>query len=109
MKARKLKACKLKAYKPEKLVAVSRFREFFPTLPFGIQRDVYRRIEVLLEEENRWCDKGNYKHIAQILTSIALTERAKKRRSTSYPSRCGKCLRRRPSRNWRGTDVSCSL
>ena len=36
-----MKALKLKAYKPEKLVAVSRFREFFPNLPFGVQRDVY--------------------------------------------------------------------
>ena len=64
----------LKKYEPEALVAISRYRAYFPTLQAEIQRDVYRRMHVLLEEEKRWCDKGNYKHIAQILTSIALYE-----------------------------------
>ncbi len=30
------------------------------------------RIRELIEEEKAYCDKGNYKHMAQILTSIAL-------------------------------------
>ncbi len=64
----------MKAYRPEKLVAVSRYRKYFPTLPAEIRRDVHDRMRVLLEEEKRWCDKGNYRHIAQILTSIALYE-----------------------------------
>ena len=64
----------MKKYEPEALVASSRYRVYFPTLPVEIQRDVYSRMRVLLEEEKRWCDKGNYKHIAQILTSIALYE-----------------------------------
>ncbi|MCR5565897.1 MAG: hypothetical protein K6F61_03535, partial [Clostridiales bacterium] len=29
-------------------------------------------MRILLLEEQQYCDKGNYKHIAQILTSIAL-------------------------------------
>ena len=64
----------MKAYRPEKLVAISRYRKYFPTLPVEIRKDVYSRMHVLLEEEKRWCDKGNYKHIAQICTSIALYE-----------------------------------
>ena len=28
----------------------------------------------LIEEEKEYCDKGNYSHMAQILTSIALYE-----------------------------------
>ena len=32
----------------------------------------------LLEEEKKYCDKGNYKHMAQILTSIALYETLQK-------------------------------
>lgn len=28
----------------------------------------------LIEEEKEYCDDGNYKHMAQILTSIALYE-----------------------------------
>lgn len=64
----------MKAYKPEKLVAISRYGKYFPTLPAEIRREVYSRMRVLLEGEKRWCDKGNYKHIAQILTSVALYE-----------------------------------
>ena len=64
----------MKKYEPRRLVAISRYRKFLPTLPEDIQWDVYARMEVLLAEERRWCDKGNYKHIAQILTSIALYE-----------------------------------
>ena len=62
----------MKSYTPQKLVAVSRYRKFFPTLPEEIRRDVYLRMKILLMAEQQYCDKGNYKHIAQILTSIAL-------------------------------------
>jgi len=64
----------MKAYTPEKLVAVSRYQNYFPTLPQEIREDVYGRIEQLLSEEKEYCDKGNYNHMAQILTSIALYE-----------------------------------
>ena len=43
----------MKKYEPEVLVAVSRYRGYFPTLPAEIQRDVYSRMRVLLEEEKR--------------------------------------------------------
>ena len=64
----------MRAYRPEKLVAVSRYRRYFDTLPEEIRKDVYGRMRVLLEEEKRWCDRGNRKHIAEILTSLALYE-----------------------------------
>ncbi|MBQ6441689.1 MAG: hypothetical protein IJJ13_03755, partial [Lachnospiraceae bacterium] len=32
------------------------------------------RISELIEEEKQYCDKGNYSHMAQILTSIAIYE-----------------------------------
>lgn len=64
----------MKQYTPEKLVAISRYKTLFSTLSGDVQQEVYDRIRVLLEEEKRWCDKGNYKHIAQILTTIALYE-----------------------------------
>ena len=64
----------MKQYTPEKLVAVSRYKTLFPTLSPEIQRDVYSRMRVLIEEEKQWCDQGNYKHLAQILTTIALYE-----------------------------------
>ena len=64
----------MKEYRPERLVAISRYQNYFPTLPEVIWEDVYRRMEALIEKEKEFCDKGNYKHMAQILTSIAMYE-----------------------------------
>jgi hypothetical protein len=43
-------------YTPEKLVAVSRYQSYFPTLPGDIQSDAYTRIAELMEEEKKYCD-----------------------------------------------------
>lgn len=64
----------MKKYEPEALVAVSRYRKYFPTLPAEIQQEIYARMQELLEEEKAYCDNGNYEHMAQILTSIAMYE-----------------------------------
>ena len=64
----------MKNYVPEKMVAVSRYQKYFPTLPSEIQKDVCKRISELIVEEQQYCDKGNYKHMAQTLTSIAIYE-----------------------------------
>lgn len=64
----------MKQYKPEALVAVSRYRNFFPTLSEQVQADIYARMAELIEEEKKYCDKGNYSHMAQILTSVAMYE-----------------------------------
>ena len=69
-------------YTPEKLVAISRYQKYFPTLSAEIQNDTYARISELLEEEKEYCDKGNHKHMAQILTSIALYETLQKHGKT---------------------------
>ncbi|MCR5716717.1 MAG: L-2-amino-thiazoline-4-carboxylic acid hydrolase [Lachnospiraceae bacterium] len=65
---------KEKVYRPENLVAISRYQNFFPTLPAEIQTDIYDRMRELLTEEKSYCDQGNYEHMAQILTSIAMYE-----------------------------------
>lgn len=65
-------------YTPEKLVAVSRYQNYFSMLSKEIQNDTYMRMHELLEEEKEYCDKGNDKHMAQILTSIALYETLQK-------------------------------
>ena len=49
----------MKKYTPEALAAVSRYRKYFPTLPEEIQQDAYAMMRELLEQEKRWCDKGN--------------------------------------------------
>ena len=64
----------MRKYEPEALVAISRYQNCFPTLTKDVQRDVYARMRELLEEEKTYCDRGNYKHMAQILTSIAIYE-----------------------------------
>ena len=64
----------MKAYDAKQLVAISRYQNYFPSLPEEIREEAYARISGLIEEEKEYCDKGNYKHMAQILTSIALYE-----------------------------------
>ncbi len=61
-------------YTAEKLVSISLYQNYFPKLPDEIKQDCYKRIAELIEEENDYCDKGNFKHMAQIFTSIALYE-----------------------------------
>ena len=41
----------MKKYTPEKLVKVSRYRNYFPNLDQSIQNDTYARMEELFEEE----------------------------------------------------------
>ena len=72
----------MKSYEPEKLTAVSRYRNYFQKLPAEIREEVHTRIGELIEEEKAYCDKGNYKHMAQILTSLALYEVLQKRGKT---------------------------
>ena len=64
----------MKKYEPAQMVASSRYQNYFPTPPTEIQQDVYGRMNELLMEEKEYCDKGNYAHMSQILTSIALYE-----------------------------------
>ena len=64
----------MKKYEPGALMAISRYQNYFPTLPDDIQRDVYARMRELLEEEKAYCDRGNYEHMAQILASAAIFE-----------------------------------
>jgi hypothetical protein len=68
----------MKQYTPEKLVAVSRYRWYIPTLSRELQSDIHARIRELITEEKRYCDQGNYKHMAQIFTSIALYQTLQK-------------------------------
>ena len=64
----------MKKYEAKQLVAISRYQRYFPTLPAQIQEEILNRINELAEEEKKYCDQRNYKHMAQILTSIAIYE-----------------------------------
>lgn len=43
----------MKKYDPEAMVAISRYRNYFPTLPKDIRQEVYARMRELLEEEKQ--------------------------------------------------------
>lgn len=64
----------MKKYEAKQLVAISRYQRYFPTLSAQIQEEILNRINELAEEEKKYCDQRNYKHMAQILTSIAIYE-----------------------------------
>lgn len=64
----------MKKNDPLKMVSISRYQNYFPTLSEEIRQEVYDRMKKLIEEEKEFCDKGNYSHMSQILTSIALYE-----------------------------------
>jgi len=71
---RKARKPQMREYEPERMVAKSRYRRYFPTLPRDVQQDVLVRMAEILEEERAYCDEGNWDHLAQIATSIALYE-----------------------------------
>ncbi len=64
----------MKKYEPKELVHISRYQNYFPTLSAEIQNGIYARMRELIDEEKEYCDKGNYNHMAQILTSIVMYE-----------------------------------
>lgn len=64
----------MKKYEPKEMVRVSRYQNYFPTLSADIQDEIYVRMRELIDEEKEYCDKGNYNHMAQMLTSIAMYE-----------------------------------
>ena len=46
----------MKKYEPEALVKISRYQNYFPTLVPELQRNVYRRMKYLIEEEKEYCN-----------------------------------------------------
>ena len=62
-------------YTPERLVSVSRYQNYFPTLERDVQAEVLTRMADLHGEERAFCDKGNEKHMAQILFVRQQTKR----------------------------------
>ncbi len=64
----------MKKYEPGTMVKSSRYRDFFPSLPVEVQNGILTRMDELLREEKAWCDRGNYEHMCQILTSVPMYE-----------------------------------
>jgi hypothetical protein len=51
----------MKAYDAKQLVAISRYQNYFPSLPEEIREEVYVRISGLIEEEKEYCGKDDCK------------------------------------------------
>lgn len=65
---------KEKAYKGQPMLAASRFRNFYPTLPEGVKQAAAERIDELAAENPEYCDAGNYDHLCNIFSALALYE-----------------------------------
>ena len=63
-----------KRSEPAQMVKDGRYAAYFPTLDADVQADALARLGQLVEEEGRWCDEGNYGHLCNLLTAIALYE-----------------------------------
>jgi len=64
----------MKRYKPIKMIRAGRYGDCYAELPSGVQADVLKRMERLIDEEREWFDRGNYGHLCNILPTIALDE-----------------------------------
>ena len=64
----------LDKYKSELMIRKSRHINYFNTLDKSIQNDVLKRIDELVAEEQEYCDKGNYGHLCNMLSLVAIYE-----------------------------------
>lgn len=64
----------MKKYIASMLIKKSFYYDYFKILHQSTQADVLMRISVLIDEECEYCDRGNYKHLSDIFTTIALFE-----------------------------------
>ena len=64
----------MKKYVAEKMIKKSRHIDYFNTLNVETKNKILNRIDELVEEENKYCDKGNYGHLCNILSAIAIYE-----------------------------------
>lgn len=60
-----------KEYSGKKLVLSSRYKKFFTRIDEDIKKKVIKKINVLIKENNEYCDKGNYNHLANIFSALS--------------------------------------
>ena len=59
-------------YIASKMMKNSRYKDFLPKLNENEKRKLMDKISILISENQEYCDKGNYKHLCNIFTSIAI-------------------------------------
>ncbi|WP_283171524.1 L-2-amino-thiazoline-4-carboxylic acid hydrolase [Curtanaerobium respiraculi] len=67
-------AKKQRLYEGHELVAASRWQEHLPTIPEADRDRIVARVDELVADNREYCDEGNYNHLANIFTALALYE-----------------------------------
>ena len=62
----------MKKYIPEKMIEKSRFGDFAKTWSEDKRQQLIERIDRLIKENLRYTDNGNYGHLCNLLTSLAM-------------------------------------
>lgn len=68
----------MKSYTAMKLVKHSRFTEYWKSLDEEVRKNILSRITDLVKQEKQYCDKGNYRHLSNLFTALALYEELQK-------------------------------
>lgn len=63
-----------KVYGGHELVTTSRWQDEYPGWTAAQQEAVIARVDELIDENREYCDEGNYSHLSNLLTSLALYE-----------------------------------
>ena len=63
-----------KVYKPLNMVMNGRYAVLYKKLPDKVQADILARMARLIKDEEEYEDKGNYNHLCNILSTIAIDE-----------------------------------
>ena len=62
----------MKKYAPVKMIAQSRFSRFYETWDNKEKTKLIAKINQLIEEKSEYADSGNYGHLCNLLTSLAM-------------------------------------
>lgn len=63
-----------KKYEPEKMIAKSRFRDYYATWEPDNRLDLMSRMSQLLEENSEYADAKNYSHLCNLITALAMEQ-----------------------------------
>ena len=61
-----------KRYNGNQMIKKSRMVNYFNTLDIKIQNEITNRIDELVIEEKEYCDKGNFEHMCNLLSLLAI-------------------------------------
>ena len=64
----------LKKYNAKSMIKKSRHINYFNTLDDNLKKDILKRINELIDEEKEYADRGNYGHLCNLLSAIAIFE-----------------------------------